>query len=74
MAEAIAVQRSFSVGEQPESGWIRGADLLSPATGIFQGLLQAIGSGIGTKNKRVIAASFALRYGWSAGAPLRNIK
>lgn len=71
MAEAIAVQRSFSVGEQPEPGWIRGADLLSPATGIFQGLLQAIGSGIGTKNKRVIAASFALRYGWSAGAPLQ---
>lgn len=57
-------------GHQQGSGWIRGNALLDPEQGDFAQLLLKIGARINTGNRRVTAASFALRYGWSAGAPL----
>lgn len=58
------------IGKPNGDGWIHGKTLLEPEQGAFQELLLKIGARINTGNRRVIAASFALRYGWAAGAPL----
>jgi hypothetical protein len=54
-------------GEPDGPGWIRGAQLRSAADGPFNALLMRIGERMHTDDRRTIAASFALRYGWSAG-------
>ena len=50
--------------------WMRGVDLRRAHEGPFHVLLQAIGEGLGTSDRRTIAASFALRFGWSAFAAI----
>jgi len=55
--------------EQPDSAtWVCGQAFHDASTGPLNDILQAIGDAMKTKNRKVIAASFALRYAWSAGA------
>jgi FhuF 2Fe-2S C-terminal domain len=49
-----------------ESVWIEGADLRNAGAGPFQALLLRIGDVARTTDRRTIAASFALRFGWSS--------
>jgi hypothetical protein len=55
------------VGRPAEPGWIAGSDLLTASAGPFNELLARIGERAGTSDRRTIAASFALRFGWAAG-------
>jgi hypothetical protein len=47
-------------------GWIAGTDLRSAGTGPLHELLLRIGERVKTTDRRTIAASFALRYGWAS--------
>lgn len=49
-----------------EPGWIAGPDLRTAAAGPFNALLVRIGERAKTTDRRTIAASFALRYGWAS--------
>jgi ferric iron reductase protein FhuF len=49
-------------------GWIPGHALRWPDRPPFNDLLSRIGQRLMTSDRKVIAASFALRFGWSAGA------
>lgn len=53
------------VREAPE--WIPGTDLLAPARPPFSDLLRRIGTRMGLADRRSVAASFLLRFGWSSG-------
>ncbi len=55
------------IGEPEGPGWIRGAQFRSAADGPFNALLTRIGERMRSADRRTIAASFALRFGWSAG-------
>jgi FhuF 2Fe-2S C-terminal domain len=55
------------IGEPPERGWIRGTDLRTAKHGPFNALLSRTGEQFQTLDRRTIAASFALCYGWSSG-------
>ena len=70
MTDVMTEPLPYRFGKPNGSGWIDGTALADPQNSLFQQLLQQIGATINTNNKRVIAASFALRYGWSSGAPL----
>ncbi len=50
----------------PESGWIDGTDLRDARAGPLHALLLRIGEVARTTDRRTIAASFALRFGWSS--------
>jgi hypothetical protein len=52
---------------QPVDGWIAGLDLTDAGTGPFQALLTRMHERARTSDRKTIAASFALRFGW-AGA------
>ncbi|MEQ1758544.1 MAG: (2Fe-2S)-binding protein [Vicinamibacterales bacterium] len=69
LADARALEASWSpdVGIPAGPGWIAGADLQDASSGPFNALLLRIGERAGTRDRRTIAASFALRYGWSSG-------
>ena len=54
------------VGAPSGPGWITGADLTCAASGPFHDLLVRIGDRARTTDKRTIAASFAVRYGWAS--------
>ena len=47
-------------------GWIAGSDLRTAMTGPFNELLERIGERAKTDDRRTIAASFSLRYGWAS--------
>ncbi len=79
IVEIYAALRAFNaswsveVGRPSGNGWIAGAELRVASTGRFNDLLRSIGESAGTADRRTIAASFALRYGWSSAmaiAPL----
>jgi hypothetical protein len=55
------------VGQPAGAGWIAGSDLRIASDGPFNELLIRIGTGLGTRDPRTIAAAFALRLGWAAG-------
>jgi hypothetical protein len=55
-------------GPKEGGGWIAGADLTRPDEAPLRAVLGRIGDGMRTKNRKVIAAAFALRFGWSAAA------
>lgn len=50
--------------------WIHGADLRCATAGPFHALLQRIGERFRIGDRRTIAASFALRFGWSASVAI----
>lgn len=54
------------IGVPDEPGWIKGGDLRTAECGPFNELLLRIGTRIRTADRRTIAASFALRYGWAS--------
>ena len=58
------------IGEPHGRGWIRGADLRTAEHGPFHALLTHTGEHFQTADRRTIAASFALCYGWSAGVAI----
>lgn len=51
-------------------GWIRGSDLEQGDDGPFLELLQRIARRLRTADKRTVAASFALRFGWCASVAI----
>jgi ferric iron reductase protein FhuF len=57
---------SVEVGRPSGPGWIAGDDLRTASAGPFHDLLLRIGERSRTKDRRTIAASFALRYGWAS--------
>ena len=57
---------SVEVGRPNGRGWIAGVDLRTASAGPLNDLLHRIGARAGTTDRRTIAASFALRYGWSS--------
>lgn len=68
MAEIAHYQ--YQVGTTELPGWIAGSALQHADKGEFNQLLWQIGARINTAKRKIIAASFALRFGWSAGAPI----
>jgi hypothetical protein len=57
-------------GQRSTDGWIPGPALLNPEGGAFGALLGGIAGRLHTSDRKIIAASFALRFGWSAGAAI----
>src|SRR5215813_12147104 len=55
------------IGLPSGRGWIKGTDLTTASEGPFNMLLSRMGERLHTSDRRTIAASFALRYGWSSG-------
>ena len=72
IVDIYAALRAFNAGWNVEvgrpsgRGWIAGAELRVASTGPFNDLLLRIGERAGSADRRTIAASFALRYGWSS--------
>lgn len=72
MEDIFATLRAFNAGwnveiGQPQgSGWIAGEQLRDATGGPFNDLLLRIGERARTGDRRTIAASFALRYGWAS--------
>jgi hypothetical protein len=61
----------IEIGVPDESnGWIRGTDLIRADQGHFNSLLCRIGERFRTTDRKTIAASFALRFGWTACAAI----
>ncbi len=58
------------IGRPRGTGWIPATAFTTAREGPFATLLSRIGERLGTPDRRTIAASFALRYGWSAGIAL----
>jgi FhuF 2Fe-2S C-terminal domain len=57
-------------GRRDGNGWIPGEALIDPSTGGLGDLLQRIGMRMRTEDRKIIAASFVLRFGWSAGVAI----
>jgi FhuF 2Fe-2S C-terminal domain len=57
---------NVEVGKPADPGWIAGADLRTAASGPLNALLARIGERARTSDRRTIAASFALRFGWAS--------
>ena len=57
-------------GEPVGTGWIDGRALCEPNRGALQVLLTRIGQRMCSSNRKVIAAAFALRFGWSSAAAI----
>jgi hypothetical protein len=58
------------MGQPRDPGWLPGTALMTASEGPFQALLARIGERLHTSDRRTIAASFALRYGWSSGVAM----
>ncbi|MET0283470.1 MAG: (2Fe-2S)-binding protein [Polyangiales bacterium] len=58
------------LGTPAGAGWIEGGAFAEPERGPFAELLTQIGERLQTRDRKVIAASFALRFGWSSAAAL----
>lgn len=57
-------------GPQVSDGWIAGIDLARANDGPLSAVLAQIGARMGTTNRKIVAASFALRFGWSSAAAI----
>lgn len=58
------------IGVPTGERWLAGRTLTEPESGPLADLLAAIGARLQTQNRKVIAASFALRFGWSSAAAI----
>lgn len=54
------------IGRPSERGWLAGRDFRDATRGRFNDLLRVIGERLRTGDRRTIAASFALRFGWAS--------
>lgn len=72
VAEIFDALRSSKATWAPEittpagAGWVAGTALRSATEGPFNAILERIGERARTQDRRTIAASFALRYGWAS--------
>jgi hypothetical protein len=69
--EAIAALRASrtwhtDIGRPEGAGWVAGSALVDATTGPFAELLARIGRQAATRDRRTIAASFAMRLGWAS--------
>jgi hypothetical protein len=64
--QALDASWHVEIGRPEGAGWITGADLRDAQAGPFHELLLRIGERTRTRDRRTIAASFALRYGWAS--------
>jgi hypothetical protein len=55
-------------GRRNQDGWIPGEAFTNAFEGPFHELLERIGERMHTADRKIIAGSFVLRFGWSAGA------
>ena len=62
----LAASWRVEVGRPAGPGWVQGADLRDASAGPFNDLLRRIGVRADTADRRTIAASFAVRYGWAS--------
>ena len=58
------------IGRPDGEHWVSGEDLKNAHAAPFHDLLKRLGGTLGTEDRRTIAASFAMRFGWSAGAAI----
>jgi hypothetical protein len=72
MEELGAIEPGWSVeiGRPDGEHWVTGEDLKDAHSGPFHDVLQRLGGTLGTEDRRTIAASFAMRFGWSAGTAI----
>jgi hypothetical protein len=63
---ALDASWRVEIGRPSGPGWMAGDDFRTAAAGPFNQLLTRIGERAGTADKRTIAASFALRFGWAS--------
>jgi hypothetical protein len=63
---ALDASWNVEIGTPSGAGWIAGADLRDAQAGPFLDLLLRIGGRARTADRRTIAASFALRFGWAS--------
>lgn len=68
--KAEATSRATRLDTLPAFFWFSHADLRRPHEGLYAELLQGLMARSGIASRRFAAASFLLRYGWSAGAML----
>lgn len=68
----VTVNPSWQVdiGRPEGDGWIAGVELVDASSGPFNDLLVRIGRRANTTDRRTIAASFALRFGWASMAAI----
>jgi hypothetical protein len=63
---ALDASWQVELGRPAGPGWIAGTELRDATAGPFHALLVRIGERAKTADRRTIAASFALRYGWAS--------
>ena len=61
------------IGRPEGAGWIAGGDMREARSGPLHDLLRRIGAELKTTDRRTIAASFALRFGWASQAAIGPI-
>ena len=66
--KAEETTRATRVYSLPAFFWLSHAEICRPQEGLYAELLQALMTRSGIASRRFAAASFLLRYGWSAGA------
>ncbi len=59
-------------GRPTGAGWIAGDDLRDAGSGPFLDLLHRIGDSARTTDRRTIAASFAMRFGWASAIAIEG--
>lgn len=68
---AIDSKWQIEVGEPSgDPYWLRGTDMVTACDGPFRILLERIADRLRTRDRRTVAASFALRFGWTASAAI----
>jgi hypothetical protein len=67
---AIEPGWSVEIGRPNGKQWVSGEDLKDARTDPFHDVLQRLGGTLGTQDRRTIAGSFAMRFGWSAGTAI----
>ncbi len=65
--EAMQPRWSIETGQPNSPGWMPGDSLRDAESGDFNQLLSIIGTRLKTQRRKVIAACFGLRFGWSSG-------
>jgi len=69
--ERIDPKWRIEVGDPRDGhGWIRGPDFSRGNDGPFRALLERIAHRLHTNDKRTVAASFSLRFGWCAAVAI----
>jgi hypothetical protein len=67
-AKAGERAKATLTGSLPAFFWLSHAEMRQPQEGLYAELLRALMTRSGIASRRFAAASFLLRYGWSAGA------